>query len=131
MNATPGPAILAEGLVKHYTGKEGTVEAVRGVDLKVATGEIFGFLGPNGAGKSATVRMLTTLLSITAGSAHVAGGDVAADPDAARRPGRGAPAHRRPPAGGRPRRPPDGPRAARPAGPPLRDVRRRRRRPRG
>jgi ABC-2 type transport system ATP-binding protein len=57
---------------------------VRGVDLRVARGEIYGFLGPNGAGKSTTVKMLTTLLSITSGTAHVAGIDVARDPDAAR-----------------------------------------------
>ena len=82
----PGaPAVLAEGLVKHYEGRDGTVEAVRGVDLRVAPGEVFGFLGPNGAGKSTTVRMLTTLLSITAGRAVVGGVDVVADPDAARR----------------------------------------------
>jgi ABC-2 type transport system ATP-binding protein len=80
-----GPAVLAEGLVKHYTGREGAVEAVRGVDLEVHTGEIFGFLGPNGAGKSTTVRMLTTLLSITSGRAEVAGVDVTGDPDEARR----------------------------------------------
>ena len=61
-----------------------TVEAVRGVDLDVRRGEIFGFLGPNGAGKSTTVRMLTTLMTITSGSASVAGVDVAADPDGAR-----------------------------------------------
>jgi ABC-2 type transport system ATP-binding protein len=79
------PAVLAEGLVKHYTGREGTVEAVRGVDLAVRPGEIFGFLGPNGAGKSTTVRMLTTLLSITSGRAEVAGADVADDPAEARR----------------------------------------------
>ena len=79
------PAVRAEGLVKHYDGKEGKVEAVRGVDLEIQTGEIFGFLGPNGAGKSTTVRMLTTLLSITAGRAEVAGIDVAREPDAARR----------------------------------------------
>jgi ABC-2 type transport system ATP-binding protein len=78
-------AAEAEGLVKTYTGRTGTVEAVRGVDLRVRAGEIFGFLGPNGAGKSTTVRMLTTLLSITAGRAQVAGHDVAADPDAVRR----------------------------------------------
>jgi ABC-2 type transport system ATP-binding protein len=57
---------------------------VRGVDLRVEAGEIFGFLGPNGAGKSTTVRMLTTLLSITSGTAHVAGVDVTREPDAAR-----------------------------------------------
>ena len=77
-------AVLAKGLVKHYTGREGTVEAVRGVDLEIHRGEIFGFLGPNGAGKSTTVRMLTTLLSITSGHAEVAGVDVVRDPDAAR-----------------------------------------------
>ncbi len=75
------PAISAKGLVKTFTGRSGTVEAVRGVDLDVQTGEIFGFLGPNGAGKSTTVRMLTTLTGITGGSATVAGVDVAADPD--------------------------------------------------
>jgi ABC-2 type transport system ATP-binding protein len=79
-----GAAVMAEGLVKHYDGREGTVEAVRGVDLKLETGEIFGFLGPNGAGKSTTVRMLTTLLTITAGRAEVAGVDVVRDPDEAR-----------------------------------------------
>jgi ABC-2 type transport system ATP-binding protein len=78
-------AVETQGLVKHYRSRAGTVEAVRGVDLRVEAGEVFGFLGPNGAGKSTTVRMLTTLLSITGGSAHVAGIDVARDPDAARR----------------------------------------------
>ena len=70
--------------MKTYRGRSGTVEAVRGVDLRVETGEIFGFLGPNGAGKSTTVKMLTTLLSITAGTARIAGVDVAAQPDAVR-----------------------------------------------
>jgi ABC-2 type transport system ATP-binding protein len=78
-------AVEANQLVKHYSGRSGLVEAVRGVDLHVAAGEVFGFLGPNGAGKSTTVRMLTTLMTITSGSAHVAGVDVAADPDGARR----------------------------------------------
>ena len=78
-------AVEAEQLVKIYTGRGGTVEAVRGVDLQVAEGEVFGFLGPNGAGKSTTVRMLTTLMTITSGSARVAGVDVTADPDGARR----------------------------------------------
>ncbi len=55
------------------------------MDLEVHTGEIFGFLGPNGAGKSTTVRMLTTLLTITSGRAEVAGVDVAGDPDEVRR----------------------------------------------
>jgi ABC-2 type transport system ATP-binding protein len=80
-----GSAVLAEGLVKHFTGRDGRVEAVRGVDLEVRAGETFGFLGPNGAGKSTTVRMLTTLLSITSGRAEVMGIDVARQPDEARR----------------------------------------------
>jgi ABC-2 type transport system ATP-binding protein len=79
------PAVRAVGLVKHYESGDDTVEAVRGVDLEVQPGEIFGFLGPNGAGKSTTVRMLTTLLTITEGSAEVAGVDVAGDPEGVRR----------------------------------------------
>ena len=71
--------------MKHYTGRSGAVEAVRGVDLRVEAGEVFGFLGPNGAGKSTTVKMLTTLLSITSGTATVAGVDVASEPDEVRR----------------------------------------------
>jgi ABC-2 type transport system ATP-binding protein len=78
-------AVHAEALVKHYSGRTGVVEAVRGVDLDVEAGAIFGFLGPNGAGKSTTVRMLTTLLSITSGTARVAGVDVTKEPDVARR----------------------------------------------
>jgi ABC-2 type transport system ATP-binding protein len=78
------PAVETHGLVKHYRTRSGVVEAVRGVDLRVEAGEIFGFLGPNGAGKSTTVRMLTTLLSPTAGRAHVAGIDVVAEPDRGR-----------------------------------------------
>jgi ABC-2 type transport system ATP-binding protein len=78
-------AVQAEGLVKRYRSRAGDVDAVRGVDLRVEAGEIFGFLGPNGAGKSTTVKMLTTLLSITDGTARVAGQDVARDPDAVRR----------------------------------------------
>ena len=77
-------AVQAEQLVKHYSGRGGDVEAVRGVDLRIQEGEVFGFLGPNGAGKSTTVRMLTTLMTITSGSARVAGVDVTADPDEAR-----------------------------------------------
>jgi len=58
----------------------GTNEAVAGIDLDVPYGEIYGFLGPNGAGKSTTVRMLCTLLGPTAGTATVAGFDVATQP---------------------------------------------------
>jgi ABC-2 type transport system ATP-binding protein len=78
-------AVEAERLVKRYRGRAGTVDAVRGVDLRVGAGEVFGFLGPNGAGKSTTVRMLTTLMSITSGTARVAGIDVVAEPQAVRR----------------------------------------------
>ena len=78
-------AVEAHRLVKHFSGKDGEVEAVRGVDLAVAEGSVFGFLGPNGAGKSTTVKMLTTLMTITSGTARVAGVDVAADPYRARR----------------------------------------------
>jgi ABC-2 type transport system ATP-binding protein len=80
-----GVAVQAEALVKQYRSRAGVIEAVRGVDLTVRAGEVFGFLGPNGAGKSTTVRMLTTLLSITSGVARVAGLDVAGQPDAVRR----------------------------------------------
>ena len=85
INDPSPPAVQADGLVKRYTGRSGDVDAVRGVDLRVHAGEVFGFLGPNGAGKSTTVRMLTTLLTITSGRAVVAGADVAAEPDAVRR----------------------------------------------
>ena len=63
----------------------GKTQAVAGLSFRVESGTITGFLGPNGAGKSTTVKMLTTLLSITSGTAHVAGVDVARDPDEARR----------------------------------------------
>jgi ABC-2 type transport system ATP-binding protein len=64
---------------------KGEVEAVRGIDLNVAGGEVFGFLGPNGAGKTTTVRMLCTLLPPTGGSASVAGIDVVDDAAEVRR----------------------------------------------
>jgi len=76
-----GSTVLScSGVVKTF----GPVRALDGLDLEVRSGEVHGFLGPNGAGKSTTVRMLTTLMTITAGTAHVAGVDVAADPDGAR-----------------------------------------------
>jgi ABC-2 type transport system ATP-binding protein len=75
------PAISVENIVKCY----GAFEAVKGVSFSVADGEIFGLLGPNGAGKSTLIRMMTTLVPITSGSAHVAGFDVAKNPDAVRR----------------------------------------------
>jgi ABC-2 type transport system ATP-binding protein len=69
-------AIEVRGLEREF---EGGVKAVRGVDLEVAEGEIYAFLGPNGAGKTTTVRMLTTLLRPTGGSARVAGHDVVSE----------------------------------------------------
>jgi ABC-2 type transport system ATP-binding protein len=61
------------------------VEAVRGIDLRVGTGELVAFLGPNGAGKSTTLRMLTTLLQPTSGTATVVGCDIREDPSGVRR----------------------------------------------
>ena len=68
-------AIQATGLVKHF----GDIHAVNGIDLRVRPGQVFGFLGQNGSGKTTTVRMLTTLLRPTAGSARVAGYDIIDD----------------------------------------------------
>ncbi|HET9873504.1 MAG TPA: ATP-binding cassette domain-containing protein [Propionibacteriaceae bacterium] len=67
-------------LSRTFQTKKATVEAVKGVDIEVAAGELVAFLGPNGAGKSTTLRMLTTLLPPTSGTATVAGRDVVADP---------------------------------------------------
>jgi ABC-2 type transport system ATP-binding protein len=72
--------IEAKGLARTFRSRHGVVEAVCGVDFTVRAGEIVGFLGPNGAGKMTTLRMLTTLLMPTAGSATVAGCDLRADP---------------------------------------------------
>jgi ABC-2 type transport system ATP-binding protein len=72
--------IEARGLARTFRTRKRTVEAVRGVDLAVGEGEIVGFLGPNGAGKTTTLRMLTTLLKPTAGTAMVAGADLLAEP---------------------------------------------------
>jgi ABC-2 type transport system ATP-binding protein len=77
--------IEANGLARTFTSRRRTVEAVRGVDLTVHDGEIVGFLGPNGAGKTTTLRMLTTLLRPTAGTATVAGSDLLRDPVGVRR----------------------------------------------
>jgi ABC-2 type transport system ATP-binding protein len=77
--------IEARGLARTFTSRKRKVEAVRGVDLTVDEGEIVGFLGPNGAGKTTTLRMLTTLLRPTAGTASVAGADLLKDPLGVRR----------------------------------------------
>jgi len=74
------PAIAVEKIVKKY----GDFEAVKGVTFEVANGEIFGLLGPNGAGKSTLIRMMTTLIPVTAGRALVAGHDVSKEPNAVR-----------------------------------------------
>ena len=75
------PAIEVSNLQRAFSDQ---VLAVAGIDLYVDEGEIYAFLGPNGAGKTTTVRMLTTLLRPTGGSASVAGHDVVADPAAVR-----------------------------------------------
>ncbi len=77
--------IEARGLARTFQTRTGPVLAVRGVDFHVAAGEIVGFLGPNGAGKTTTQRMLSTLLSPTAGTAIVAGCDLRQDPVGVRR----------------------------------------------
>ncbi len=80
-----GPVIRTAGLTRHYTRSKQTIEAVRGLDLEIAAGELVAFLGPNGAGKSTTLRMLTTLIAPTSGTAEVAGYDVVRDRAAVRR----------------------------------------------
>jgi ABC-2 type transport system ATP-binding protein len=80
--------IHARGLARSFSTRKGRVtsevQAVAGVDIDVEAGEIVGFLGPNGAGKTTTLRMLTTLLRPTAGTATVAGYDVATQPELVR-----------------------------------------------
>src|SRR6187200_396863 len=79
MNSSSAPdqlVIRTRGLTRHFTRHKKTVEAVRGLDLEVRDGELVAFLGPNGAGKSTTLRMLTTLIEPTSGTAEVAGYDV-------------------------------------------------------
>ncbi|WP_316357608.1 ATP-binding cassette domain-containing protein [Devosia sp.] len=77
--------IHARDLARTFKTKAGSVEAVRGLSLDVAEGELVAFLGPNGAGKSTALRMLTTLLPPSSGSASVGGHDVVSDPAAVRR----------------------------------------------
>ena len=76
--------IHARGLTRHFQVRKETVAAVNGLDLDVEEGELVAFLGPNGAGKSTSLRLLTTLLPPTAGTATVAGFDIRTDPGAAR-----------------------------------------------
>jgi ABC-2 type transport system ATP-binding protein len=76
----PDAAIAADGLVKSF----GEVQALCGISFEVETGTVLGLLGPNGAGKTTAVRILTTLLRADAGSAHVLGVDVLAEPEVTR-----------------------------------------------
>ncbi|MFY1675220.1 ATP-binding cassette domain-containing protein [Plantactinospora sp. WMMB334] len=81
--------IETKGLRKSFRSRQGrekkSVDAVRGVDLVVAEGEIFGFLGPNGAGKTTTLRMLATLIEPDGGDANIAGVDLRSNPGEVRR----------------------------------------------
>lgn len=77
--------IQTRALTRSFRIKKGVVEAVRGLDLSVSEGELVAFLGPNGAGKSTSLRMLTSLLSPTSGTAVVAGHDVVREPALVRR----------------------------------------------
>jgi ABC-2 type transport system ATP-binding protein len=79
--AARSQAVEVRGLVREF---KGGIRAVDDLDLEVRAGEIYAFLGPNGAGKTTVVRILTTLLRPTGGSAMVAGHDVVADADAVR-----------------------------------------------
>jgi ABC-2 type transport system ATP-binding protein len=81
---TNGPMIETHDLRRTFKSRKSEVEAVRGVDLSVGAGEIFGFLGPNGAGKTTTLRMLATLLTPTSGEATVAGADLRREPQQVR-----------------------------------------------
>src|SRR6201989_444092 len=76
MTGANGNQVRAAVEVRDLVQRYDEVEAVRGVEFEVATGEVFGFLGPNGAGKTTTINMLCTLVTPTAGSASVAGHDV-------------------------------------------------------
>ncbi len=78
-NGVP-PMIEAAALRKNY----GDTEAVKGIDLQVRSGEIFGFLGPNGAGKTTTIKMLVGLLRPSGGVARIGGHDIQREPIAAK-----------------------------------------------
>src|ERR1700678_4480883 len=80
MTDVAGLAIRTQDLRKTYKSSRGDVQAVRGIDLCVTSGQFFGLLVPNGAGKSTTIGMLTTLVMPTGGHAWVGGIDVVANP---------------------------------------------------
>jgi len=85
MRSTVVVMIRIRGLTKDFARGDRTVHAVRGLDLDIAPGELVAVLGPNGAGKSTTMRMLTTLIAPSAGSAEVGGHDVVTEAAAVRR----------------------------------------------
>lgn len=78
--------VVVRGLTKtFYDEARGEVKAVQGIDFECRAGEIFGLLGANGAGKTTTLRMLSTILTPTGGSATILGHDIAKDPTAVRK----------------------------------------------
>ncbi|MGA2261529.1 MAG: ATP-binding cassette domain-containing protein [Acidobacteriota bacterium] len=78
--------VVVLGLAKTvYDEARGEVKAVQGIDFECRAGEIFGLLGANGAGKTTTLRMLSTILTPTGGSATILGHDIAAEPTAVRK----------------------------------------------
>jgi ABC-2 type transport system ATP-binding protein len=85
-NQSNSTILYTKDLKKTFFVKKGktTVEAVKGVNLDVKKGQIFGFLGPNGAGKTTTLQMVTTLLAPTSGNAKVAGFDLKKEPESIR-----------------------------------------------
>ncbi len=78
---TSGPLLEVEGLTKHFKG----FKAVDGVSFHANAGEIFGLLGPNGAGKTTTIRLISTILSPTDGTARICGNDIRRNPEGVRR----------------------------------------------
>src|SRR5438067_11072560 len=72
MNAPPVPAVQTYGLTRMY----GQIAALSGLDLTVNKGDLFGFIGSNGAGKTTTLRILSTFLAPSAGTAEMLGHDV-------------------------------------------------------
>ncbi|MEO1619809.1 MAG: ABC transporter ATP-binding protein, partial [Cyanobacteria bacterium J06632_3] len=78
------PALASEGLRKSYGGRKRRFEAVRGVSLEIAAGEVLAFLGPNGAGKTTTIKMIAGLIRPDAGWVRIAGKDPHCQPQALR-----------------------------------------------